>query len=151
MTSFNVGDKVHVEFDAVVTENGTSGRDRMFTQTLKEVTDKPGYVGTVHYVYLHEDNATVVEAEPASWPPQIGDVWEANGDEYFVYNAIFGGATVFPFAGTSPLEFYSNDSYSDNSLDDFKALKPKLVRRRSTSNIGSFVSEALKAYGGRIA
>jgi hypothetical protein len=124
---YQVGDKVHVEFDAVITEAGNTGSGRRFTNTLREI-DTGSDTGPVHYVYLHEEIATVTEpVTPQSWPPKAGDIWEAAGIEYFVYAGLLG-LTVFPFDGA----VNGRDSYSASTFDEFKKLKPKLVRRAMT-------------------
>jgi hypothetical protein len=149
MSGYFPGDKVHVEFDAIVTEKANSGAGRTFTHTLREVGED-GKGGCIHYIYLHSRNATVTEpVTPQSWPPKIGDIWEADGHEYFVYKGLTG-ATIFPVDGVEDdLDYFT-------SFDKFKKLKPKLVRRAMSvyewdvnfrgSQVSDYLSEAFSNY-----
>jgi hypothetical protein len=62
---------------------------------------------------------------PDNWPPQIGDIWSAKGDEYYVresVNAVFPGIPV-----VEPFSMANGEEYS---LSAFHRLRPVLVRRR---------------------
>lgn len=65
--------------------------------------------------------------EPENWPPQVGDIWEAAGNEYYVreHGLAEDEAVVCAFGADVDPDLYFGDD-----LDDFKVLKPKLVRRR---------------------
>ena len=70
--------------------------------------------------------------EPAGWPPQLGDVWEAEGEEYYVRKYTMSTPTPMPVVVQS---FDKGPAYSDaygnpRNLPEFKALNPHLVRRR---------------------
>jgi hypothetical protein len=60
-----VGARVHVEFDGVV---GSTGRDGAWVKHL----------GGNNYIPAD----CIVAAEPEGWPPQLGDIWEKDGEEY---------------------------------------------------------------------
>lgn len=107
MSEFKRGQRVHVEFDGVVTAEGNTG-----------VYVKPDgkYLG-VGWV----PDVTVTPLEPPSWPPQVGDIWEADGREWFArINLDHKNKTVM-VSEIGRLHF---------NLDTFKALNPALVRRR---------------------
>lgn len=76
------------------------------------------------------DYATPVA--PAKWPPRIGDIWEANGAEYYARENTCS-------VGTVVLDRFDRDEDDDSEvfyevnrgeLDAFKALNPRLIRRR---------------------
>lgn len=142
--SFHVGDKVRIEFDATIIDGPNSAVGRLYTYT---VTQKAGASsGATHYVYLTEDNARVTKpAEPESWPPQAGDIWNAGGIEYFVYSGILG-LNAFPFDGASSGRESYSESPMGNSLSDFKALSPVLVRRRSNADWANAAADYINRY-----
>ena len=116
--SFRPGQRVHVEFDA-------------------EVASKQPYTTLVH-LYSNSGALLVVNAkdvtplDPENWPPQIGDIWEANGREYFA-RSHRGNDLWLVLDGFETREFYSDApgySTSHKTLDQFKALNPTLARRR---------------------
>jgi hypothetical protein len=108
-----VGTRVHVEFDGVV-HKGYGDVHPLHVA----VSDG----GSLHHLHLMSDNVTVIP--PADWPPQIGDIWEADGHEYYVRQHCFDTERY-------AVEGFNQEtgSYSDD-LDDFKALNPVLIRRR---------------------
>lgn len=63
-------------------------------------------------------------AEPSSWPPQVGDIWEAGDHEYCV-RLHHGWADEIVIEGIDVNLFYRAFR-----LADFMALNPVLVRRR---------------------
>lgn len=76
-----------------------------------------------HYVYLDSSTAgvKVTLADPEDWPPQVGDIWEADGKEWFVRKNTDSRVRVV---------FVSEDNDMRVELENFKALNPVLVRRR---------------------
>jgi hypothetical protein len=60
-------------------------------------------------------------AEPYSWPPQAGDIWEADGGEWAAMKNAAGGVTMVE------LLHYSK---SARVVREFMDLNPVLVRRR---------------------
>jgi hypothetical protein len=70
--------------------------------------------------------SSFVEREyPENWPPQIGDIWSAKGDEYYVresVNVLFSGIPV--------VEPFSTANGEEYSLESFHRLRPVLIRRR---------------------
>ena len=116
MTEYKVGQRVKVEFEGTIQE--LESKD----SCLRVVTDR----GYNHYVYVAERNgdqtdtgAKVTLADPKDWPPRVGDIWEAEGEEWFARE---GNIIEIYLVSTRP-----NRS---NDVDDFKALNPVLVRRR---------------------
>jgi hypothetical protein len=115
MTDYKVGQRVHVEFEGVITD--LESKDCC----LKVETAQ----GFNHYVYVDkwdgpqaDTGAKVTLADPENWPPQVGDIWEAAGKEYF---AVVGWGIV----ALVPAE----DGRAQD-LKPFKTLNPVLVRRR---------------------
>src|SRR5262249_9488841 len=89
------------------------------------VIDKNGYT---HYIYPRS-SADTTKITVQNWPPQVGDIWEARGQEYYIreYTLGGGGVVIEPF--TVP-HCADSAGWEDARLDDFKALNPVLVRRR---------------------
>jgi hypothetical protein len=78
---------------------------------------------------------TVEVMDPPNWPPQVGDVWEADGLDFYVrqYQGARGRIAIEPFERDSRPAVRYTDSVAAverDSLDSFKALNPVLVRRR---------------------
>ena len=74
-------------------------------------------------------------ADPANWPPQVGDVWEADGLDWYVrqYQGRAGSMVVEPFDKDNHPDItysYSDIYPSHGQLEDFVNLEPTLVRRR---------------------
>lgn len=116
--SFVKGDVAHVEFDGTVV-NPDNDYDGFYNMVQIKDSD-----GLTHFVYLNSN--AIVRTGPAWWPPQAGDIWEADGGEYYVRNRSINGPSfvVCPFdAGAE------STSYTDG-LGEFKALNPTLIRRR---------------------
>lgn len=122
MSKFKVGDKVHVEFDAVVTGDLDFTKGRLCAWPVRQISGEP-YDHATHYVYLSASNATLIETDPAYWPPQSGDIWEANGAEYFVIAGFLADLVV---TAVDNFDGFSGEDIESN----FKALNPQLVRRR---------------------
>lgn len=112
------GQKVHVEFDAVV------GR----------MTTKGAWVessaGTTHSIPAEYMTLT----DPENWPPQVGDIWELDGVEYVARanrSIRLRGSVVLDAIGVEPNSVYEHDS---DRFDDFARSYPTLVRRRGQSD-----------------
>lgn len=112
MSEYKEGQRIHVEFDGTVT--GQSG-------SIVYVTHDTEKMGGYEFE-VHSDSVTLLD--PAGWPPQVGDIWEAEGREYYVRKNEYSHLeekrqiVMVPDAG----------SWVD--LDDLKGLNPVLVRRR---------------------
>ncbi len=111
MTRFQKGQRVHVEFDGEV----------YTTPTPNGVYVKSG-TGMIRHV--HADDCTLLD--PQDWPPQPGDIWELDGEEYFArISQSFPGKTIC--VGSERGRSYV---FPGASGDEFKSLNPKLIRRR---------------------
>jgi hypothetical protein len=116
------GQRVKVEFEGVV--HITPEGERMV------------------YVNAGRDNytawvpvSTVTQLDPDHWPPQVGDIWEADGHEYMIRDARSASATTRRNVGydkgyllVSPLDHAAPTMRG--RYDDLKAANPKLIRRR---------------------
>lgn len=144
---FKPGTKVHVEFDAIVEEpneydyiNGKSAStyssgglyaNSDYGYGFVKVRDAENHL--YHYVWAGPtyDDALINVIHQTDWEKyggaQVGDIWEANGHEYFTYSSIWGlGVTLYPVDGTLSTVSY----YTVAQHDEFAALNPRLVRRR---------------------
>lgn len=141
MTEFTPGTKVHVEFDAIVEKpndydyiKGTSSglhANSDYESGFLKVRDTENCL--YHYVwatpnYVDGSDHLISVIVPPDWEKhggaQVGDIWEANGREYFAYASSWGfRLTLFPVDGTGI-------SYFHDTLDEFAELNPRLVRRR---------------------
>lgn len=114
------GTRVHVEFDGIVEDS-----NHVNSTTRVRTCEGTGYD---HYIYLGDRDAYAV-IEPTDWekygPPQVGDLW-ANGEvEYFVRrNWARPGQVVITSFDDDWSYYYQSD------LEHFKALNPRLIRRR---------------------
>lgn len=118
---------------------------------VKSGYEDDGYAGFIvvqdadgirHIVYRSnttEAHGTVKLTGPANWPPREGDVWTAGAKEFYVRKreprSVTSAIRVVNFADTSDVyEAQSSSPYHTftiaKSLDQFKALKPTLARRR---------------------
>lgn len=112
-----VGDRVHVEFDGVVAEYA------------KVIDDR----GVRHSISFFSNPRVVTKAEPASWPPHPGDVWEAEGKLYAISrSAVVLGSVVAREVMSGAIKFVPY-ARAGNNLDAFKALNPVLVKRQDAS------------------
>lgn len=146
MSEYPVGTKIRVEFDAVVEapasydyiKAGNSGLHDSsdYGTGFLKVRDTKNWL--YHYVwagpdatYDHPVIAVIVQPD---WEKhdgvRVGDVWEANGEEYFAYMS-YGDITLFPVNGVSLGS--SRSYYGPMQHDTFGALNPRLVRRRGES------------------
>jgi hypothetical protein len=151
LDEYPVDTRVRFEIEGTVTSENinVTGRNNEAMPEWRVRADD----GCIHYIYMHPANTTVIElAEPASWPPQVGDVWEAGGVEYYVRMVTYNNTVI-----VAPFEFGSNAgrSYYEagaNEFEQFKALKPKLVRRREPKpSLSDTIYTTLRSYGGRFA
>jgi hypothetical protein len=69
-----------------------------------------------HWIWL--EHAKVTPLDPPDWPPRVGDIWEAEGREWFA--RITSETSIF----------IPEDNNPSVLLAAFKALNPVLVRRR---------------------
>jgi hypothetical protein len=103
--------------------------------TVQSVTDDEiylksddGYVSEITY----SGSTVFTVAEPEGWGPEPGDIWEADGKEYYVSENSSGTLYIAPFDGKSYYYYYCNNPKNyPRSFDAFLKLNPKLVRRRS--------------------
>lgn len=144
-TEFKPGTKVHVEFDAIVEEPGeydyiatknnnpySSGglyANSDYGYGFLKVRDTENHL--YHYVWAGPDYSAelVAVVHQTDWEKyggaQVGDIWEANGVEYFTYHS-FGTVTLYPVDGTA----FGGGYYTAEQHSDFAELNPRLVRRR---------------------
>jgi hypothetical protein len=116
MSTFKKGQRVHVEFDGVISQ--VIGE----TAWVLPGGNSPGLRARGIQV------SAITLADPADWPPQVGDIWEADGREYYVRGrAVCTGLIIEPFNTDDPGPKWQ---YTDELLDEYKALNPVLVRRR---------------------
>ena len=116
--TYKIGDRVRVEFEGLVTCTDVTFLGR-FGHSV-EVTRSNGYRHSVK----PEDVKEVLG--PENWPPQIGDIWEADGTEYFIRrNTVEEDEVVIVPDYDSVSAIYTDE------IDYFKSLKPTLVRRKS--------------------
>lgn len=136
MTDFiKPGTKVHVEFDGVVEEPESYDAldpDRhtlsLYTKVspygFLKVRDKKRHL--YHYVWIDAGSPLVTVTEPTDWEkygrPQIGDIWEAEGKEYAALSAFRPDDGNVILHGVDNVIIYE--------VSEFKALNPRLVRRR---------------------
>jgi hypothetical protein len=142
---FKPGTMVHIEFDAIVEEPSQydyiSPNTGGYTSGGLYAKSDYGYGflkvrdvnnALYHYVWAgpsyNDDLVTIVHQ--TDWEKfggaEVGDIWEANGNEYFTYKSYGDTVTLYPVDGrTGVLGYYTADQHSE-----FAALNPRLVRRR---------------------
>jgi hypothetical protein len=119
------GDRLHIEFDGtlksdciIVKDTRTGGEGEVAVYQVND--DKEN---CIHYVYL--DAGIYRKADPKDWPPEPGDIWEKQGHEYFARPN-----TLYP----DQLSLIGDDGdgyFGNTEVERFKALNPRLVRRRA--------------------
>lgn len=116
---YKPGQRVHVEYDGVIDNDPAGGR--------VVVRDS---IGDRHF-YIPDDVVTITPAEPANWPPQVGDVWEADGQDWYVrrYYGTSGTYVIESFDGRNHGNYFTDSPYG-GSVDEFKERNPVLTRRR---------------------
>jgi hypothetical protein len=105
MTEYQKGQRVKVELEGTIQSLDEAG---MYVAADEDKT-------YAHFVWV--DHATIIPLDPPDWPPQPGDIWEADGEEWFARQNI-NTAVMAPAAGQA------------RPLDWFKDRNPVLVRRR---------------------
>lgn len=130
------GTRVHVEFDGTTVDEPWVGLVVKYPPVMDDGSGGGGFVavcdyaGVVHLLWRTDcgNGPEVFErAEPEFWPPQAGDIWEANGTEYFVRvnRCVRHELVIEAVESTAGLwSFWHYD------LDKFRALNPVLIRRR---------------------
>jgi hypothetical protein len=119
------GDRVHIEFDGtlksdciIVNDPRPGGEGDVAVYQVNDDNEN-----CIHYIYL--DAGIYRKADPKDWPPETGDVWEAEGHEYFARpNTVCRGE--FSLIGD-----HGDGFYGKAEVEKFKALSPRLVRRRA--------------------
>lgn len=111
------GDKVSVQKHIVVVSKDTGG-----------FTGNDGQYYRLHYPKCW--NVALAEKyKPKHWPPEIGDIWEAEGSEYYV-TTVDDKIAVHAFDTRRGKYSYVDLPYYVKHLEDFRTLKPVLLRRR---------------------
>jgi len=106
MTEFKKGQRVHVEYVGVIQDT--------HPELLWVHPDDPD-VGAFSVPVK-----AVTLADPKDWPPQVGDIWEGRGMEWFARKGELSDNMILaPERGDD-----------DWTQQEFKALNPILVRRR---------------------
>lgn len=88
---YKEGDRVKVTFEAEVTHADPYSEGFDF---------KTVGLSSEHSIWAAElvsENVTVERLGPAYWPPQVGDLWDAEGDTFFIASGKFvsGYDTVY--------------------------------------------------------
>ena len=125
MSNFQLGQRVHVEFDGKI--------DHAWHLGAKGVYVAPD--GLQFSAWVPVANTTPLD--PENWPPQVGDIWEADSEEYFVRenrsSDLRGTIVVDRFATVGRVLGHTYTESRLNgiaNLNNFKSLSPTLVRRR---------------------
>ena len=119
MTELTKGQRVHVEFDGVITS-----RDGIF---VYDVRSHDGADMAINSAYI-------TPLDPGNWPPQVGDIWEADGEEFIAE----ANASEHAYVVIEPINRFSDvgpfwermGGANGPTLDSFKSLSPTLIRRR---------------------
>ena len=112
MADYKVGQKVKAT---------TSGEITVVTSDGIWIKSKESSFNT----FVHFSNNIEI-LNPPNWPPLPGDVWEADGELFMVYNS--SGVTSMRNASGRPAKYYSETAYSN--FDSFKNLNPILAYRK---------------------
>lgn len=110
MTEFKIGQRVHVEFDGVITGDPIGIRGHTVS-----VQRESGFIHSVR----PED---VTPLEPDNWPPQEGDIWEVDGSELF--------AVIYPRYGGMVALVRDSSGFMISPEEMKDSGSPVLVRRR---------------------
>jgi hypothetical protein len=116
MVYYKAGQRVKVEYEGTVAFAFSDGRHIGIYQD--------GAVGTGSGTQVLVKTAIVTLLDPPDWPPRVGDIWEAQGQEYYVRRKF---ARMDGYAIES---FTSAERWIGETLDEFRAISPKLLRRR---------------------
>jgi hypothetical protein len=98
-----------------------------FETTVDRVSSEGGFnyvdpTGAYVYVKPGNDRLTIEEVVPENWPPKIGDIWTADGTEWFARET----PNDYPYG----LWFVPARKETGIDADELKAFNPVLVRRR---------------------
>lgn len=81
--------------------------------------------GAVHFIYP-SGTATIEKGNPANWPPQVGDIWDVGGTEYFARAHSYSKDRVVLVSASGGSVFH------DNEYEGYVLPKsPALIRRRT--------------------
>lgn len=109
MSEYKYGQRVRIEWEGVV--------ERQSSETILVVQASEG-----HSLFIDPTkDIKITLLDPPGWPPQVGDIWEADGMEWFGRESIIPGKGVvmIPADGLEVLE-----------AGHFRPRNPVLVRRR---------------------
>ena len=114
MSEFKVGQRVRVEYlyEGEILSAGET------TLSLRVDGLSKGYARMVN---IAAPGIIVTVLDPAGWPPQIGDLWEADGKEWFARYDEYGNHSRIVLTPES-------GQWTDP--DELKNLNPVLIRRR---------------------
>jgi hypothetical protein len=122
----NAGDRVKITGTIVSTDEALFG----------SITFRPDG-GRPSVIYRPFDLGAVEKLNPVDWPPQVGDIWEADGLEYCAWSCTLNKyGTMEPYQSIALTPFDGTDlpSYVDyRGMEDFRHLNPKLIRRREAT------------------
>jgi hypothetical protein len=117
---FSEGQRVHVAFDGTI-------------DSLREgwlIVEDHSF-GMYHQIWAYGAENLVTPLNPEQWPPRVGDIWEAGGVEFYVRSDSDGrDMFVIESFDVNPEVDIDCYAYYGRDLDEFKALNPRLVRRR---------------------
>lgn len=138
MTEFKEGDRVKFTAEITAEVKGVPYKGGGDTFTLKITGGKIGDRKVMFWDYstggtgIYLDAAAVERVDPENWPPRKGDVWEADGDEWFARTNSSEGVFLVPAASGGPIGAYYSRSLPSRKHDfeAFKALNPVLAHRR---------------------
>lgn len=108
MGEFKAGQRVKVEYEGTVVVVHHEPK-------LAYVIQRGG-----RNAWMYPEHSTITLLDPADWPPQVGDIWEANGQEWFACRRHDDGALLIK----------PDDGGGMWDTKTFKSLNPVLVRRR---------------------
>jgi len=115
MTEFKEGQRVKVEYEGVIVA----------------VHHEPELVYIIQRggrnAWIYPKFSTITPLDPPDWPPQAGDIWEADGGEFLARKSMAGRDAIVCIPVDDIHNHYAMDT------EPFKALNPVLVRRRGQS------------------
>jgi hypothetical protein len=100
---------------------------KMFTPGLSVMCVTPDESSTLVAQDLEEQKMRFTKnqkiRDPKNWPPQVGDLWETEGQDFYVRASTVDGSAIVS-------AFDAVDVFYPEDVDRFKALNPHLLRRR---------------------
>jgi hypothetical protein len=131
MTEFKRGQRIRVVMESTVERVYSDGRITFYAPAS-------GFREYVTVDTVDDTLGVLVEVmDPPNWPPQVGDVWEADGKDFYVrqYQGDGGSRVIEEFNYGFPRLRYTDKASAMSgsgylTLADFKGLNPVLVRRR---------------------